>query len=379
MIILCFGLPSSASTWAYNVVRSLSVATKPQTLGVFAQTARDLQQAVPPGTSDLILKAHTLDEPLFRLIEASNMPVIMTWRDPRDAAVSMAERTGIELGQCIADIQRSASVLLSLLELNRHGTVVLEYGQDYMNKLETIHDIARSIGTTAPSALVRQLHETLKTSTLKKSIDTWSKSLGPKATFSSHVDMDTHWHKNHLGDGRSGKWREVATEWERDLDAALSGYQAAFEGCKDVVVTLPWQRFSRPTRFGRQYNGDRKLYSNGMESDLHLPRGWWTATFDFDANTNEQRVFECSVECDGELLAQRLMPSGGGPRAQKLTFEHTRAGTSLRFRIAGLDGDEEPTFGVSDVRFGRVAAISPVGTQIKTNARRVSTQVLPSA
>ena len=376
MIILCLGLPSSASTWAFNIVRALVSTRNPDTLGVFAETSAAFQQAVLPGTTDVILKAHRLDEALFRVIEASDTPTIITWRDPRDAAVSMAQRAGHDILSEIPAVQRSAACILSLLQLKRKNTLVLDYAADYMNRVETIRDIARCLQITPSAALVERLHSSLKTTALRKSLNSWSSKLVPESTFSTHVDLDTHWHKNHIGDGKSDKWKTIAKDELQLLDESLGGHASAFSG-GDRPFALQWDRISWGVYDRRPVEGFDALKSHTRQAPIYLPRGWWMAELEAKSPSPNDRTFEISVTCAEKLLARRyVLPVTTRSETVRLLFEHWNPTETIYVRCSGLDDVDDMPISIPMVSFSQLSAPSQSETGLA--ARRVSKQVIPA-
>jgi hypothetical protein len=376
MIILCLGLPSSASTWAFNIVRALLAPKNPDMLGVFAETAEAFQQAVPPGTRDVILKAHTLDDVLFRAIEASDSPAIITWRDPRDAAVSMTQRTGIDVRSSATDIQRSAACVLSLMQLKRKNHLTLDYADDFMNRIETIRDIAKCLKVPAPPALVDRLFKSLKTDSLRNSLSGWSKSLGAEATFNSHVDMKTHWHKDHIGDGKSDKWKDIATTDAEMLDVCLGGYAAAFNG-DDPDIKLLWDRLAWGVYEYRQVEHFDPIKSHTRMAPIHLPRGWWQAEFEVTTlPAASDRIFEISLTGGDKVLARRLIIASKKAQPLKLTFEHLHPNLALFLKCSGVDGVDEMPVSIPIARLRQMSSLLDI--EAGRLAQRVSKEVLPT-
>ena len=376
MIILCLGLPSSASTWAFNIVRALLAPKNPDMLGVFAETAEAFQQAVAPGTTDVILKAHTLDDALFRTIEASDSPAIITWRDPRDAAVSMAQRSGHDVRSSTAAVQRSAACTLSLMRLNRKNQLTLHYADDYMNRIETIRDIARCLKVPAPPALVDRLFQSLKTDSLRKSLNGWSKALSAEATFNSHIDMKTHWHKNHIGDGKSDKWKNIATADAETLDACLGGHAAAFNG-DDPDMMMLWDRLAWGVYEHRQVEDFDPVKSHTRMAPIYLPRGWWQAEFEVTTlPAAGDRMFEISVAGGDKVLARRLITASKKAQPVKLTFEHLHPDLALFLKCSGVDSVDDMPVSIPKARLRQVSSL--LDAEAGRRAQRVSKEVLPT-
>jgi hypothetical protein len=376
MIILCLGLPSSASTWAFNIVRALTSTRNSDTLGVYAETSEAFRQKVPPGATNVILKAHVLDEVLFRTIEASDSPTVITWRDPRDASVSIAQRTGQAAVDPISFVGRSAACILSLMQAKRRNMLVLDYSTDYMNRIDTIRDIAKCLQIKPPPALVEKLYKSLKTDTLRKSLSSWSTTLEPQANFNTHVDMDTHWHKDHIGDAKSDKWKDISRDEADLLDACLGGQAAMF--CGGQEIRLPWDR--QATDFHEQHAVDsfHPISSHSRRAPIHLPRGWWIVEFEATVPSPSDRMFQFSITSAEKLLARRLMMFGDKLTEKvRLVFEHRNPTETIFVQSSGLDDVDHMPISIPTIRFEQVFAPSEANTS--DTARRVSKQVIPAS
>jgi hypothetical protein len=375
MIILCLGLPSSASTWAFNVARALASTKDPDMVGVYAETTESFQQKVPAGTVGVLLKAHVIDEALFRTIEATDSPTIITWRDPRDAAVSIAQRSGQNVADPILYIGRSAACILTLMQTKRKNMLVLNYATDYMNRIDTILDIAKCLQIKPPPALVEKLYKSLKTDTLRKSLTSWSKTLEPDSTFNTHVDMNTHWHKNHIGDGKSDKWKDISEEETDLLDACLGGQAAMFSGGRQI--RLPWNRQSSGFYEQRAVDNFQPVRSHSRRAPIHLPRGWWMVEFEATSHSPSDRMFQFSVSCAEKLLARRLMTFGDRlTETVKLVFEHRNPTETIFVDCSGLDDVDGMPMSIPMLTFEQIFA--PGETNTSQAARRVSKQVIPA-
>jgi hypothetical protein len=261
------------------------------------------------------------------------------------------------------------------MQTKRKNMLVLDYATDYMNRIETIPDIARCLRIKVTAALIEELHKSLKTDTLRKSLTTWANTLEPDATFNTHVDMNTHWHKNHIGDGKSDKWRTVIGEDADLLDACLGGQAEMFSGGREI--RLPWNNQSSGQYEHRAVEGLQSVTSHSSRAAMHLPRGWWVAEFEATSPSPTNRVFEISIYCNEKLLSQRLMAFGADLTAAiKLMFEHRNPTETIFIRCSGLDDIDEMPISIPMIQFRQISALTEA--EIGHSARRVSKQVTPA-
>ena len=227
----------------------------------------------------------------------------------------------------------------------------------------------------SPPALVEKLYKSLKTDTLRKSLSSWSMTLDPKATFNTHVDMNTHWHKNHIGDGKSDKWKDIGEEETDLLDACLGGQAAMFSGGREI--RLPWDRQS--TGFYEQHAVDnfQPVSSHSRRAPIHLPRGWWIVEFEATMPSPSDRMFQFSITCAENLLARRLMTFGDRlTETVRLVFEHRNPTEMIFVKCSGLDDVDGMPISIPTITFEYVLAPGEANTN--HSARRVSKQVTPA-
>lgn len=224
-VVIAAGLPGSASTWAYNVVRLLleeSPAFRP-VRGGFADMLAELPEPTDtPGS--LVIKTHQPDRSMRLFARATAAPVVLTVRDPRDAVVSLMQRFGESLGAMRAPIIASAHLLIGLA--SQRPVLVLRYEDGFSRSAEAVQRIAAFLGQrTAPERLAA-----IAASLLPERVAADVAAMTEAGAFGEKpepraADPVTQWHPSHVGDGRVGKWREVLSEEDA---AALMAEAAIF-------------------------------------------------------------------------------------------------------------------------------------------------------
>jgi hypothetical protein len=211
--VLCIGLLSSGSTWAYNVVREVFAGQENQAphAAFFCDEITAEHERTLTSAPKFILKSHHPAASLRALFELSGLPVILTVRDPRDAAASLMQRFGYGFEEALQQIASSATAILPLLD--RPNVLLLRYETGFAAEPGTVDLIAARLGPALLPAVRDRIFELLSPDSVHRTIEAldargvFTKDAPPASTW----DPATQWHPAHLGDGRVGKWADVLT------------------------------------------------------------------------------------------------------------------------------------------------------------------------
>jgi hypothetical protein len=228
-IILCAGQYGSASTWLYNAVHALlaDALGEERVHRQFADSADSLPAL--PDDRALVLKSHAPTASLRWLVARSGGKVILTLRDPRDAAASLMHRFGFDYGLVSRRVSQSGAMLPPLAEAGL-PLLMLRYEDGFAQRRETLAEVARFLGLAPDAARLDALFESLTPAAVRAEIARLEQAgaFGPAPTAHSH-DGVTHWHPGHVGDGTVGKFARILTEGQvGDIIRRTRGYQAAF-------------------------------------------------------------------------------------------------------------------------------------------------------
>jgi hypothetical protein len=228
-IILCAGQYGSASTWLYNAVHALLAAERGEDR-VHRQFA-DSADALPPRPDDraLVLKSHAPAASLRWLAARGGGKVLLTLRDPRDAAASLMHRFAFGYG-LVAERVTKSSAMLPLLAESGLPILVLRYEDGFSHRPETLAQVAQFLGLSADAAQRTRIFDSLTPSAVRAEIARMEEggAFGPEPNAHSH-DGVTHWHPGHVGDGEVGKFATVLTEGQvGDIIRRTRAYQDAF-------------------------------------------------------------------------------------------------------------------------------------------------------
>jgi len=220
-IVLCLGLPGSASTWVFNIALYLLGKTRRSLVTVYLDdNFADLQAALKASEQQVdyvVLKSHKADVTLFDFLSTHPSGCVLSVRDPRDCIVSLIERFEFSFEGALLALQRSCESLLMYQAL---GTPLLRYEDEFYRSLETIQALKDYLGVTERIDLemAQRLHTP---AAVERLIGTFA-ALPPgriRKYGKDEYDLISHWHRNHFGDGASGKWRARLTE-EQGLRAS---------------------------------------------------------------------------------------------------------------------------------------------------------------
>lgn len=283
--VFCIGLPGSASTWILNVVLQLlskdgggpapvpiyvdeSNAPLPDQpdavamLSVVAQANREALEA----TGCLVIKSHVPGPLMLRLAGVTRSPLLVSVRDPRDAVCSLMKRFGQDFATALASVAVSANVLAKL----KAPTLLLRYEDGFSGSAETVRMLAAALGvpcgeTECADIIARfSLDEVALQVARLEEVGTFDPARSPAEQF----DPRTLWHPNHVGDGRSGKWREMITS----ADNAVTVWK----------VRAFLDRFGYPLDLAAVAAGDNVRFNAGAEgvgwlfSGFADPEPWGT-------------------------------------------------------------------------------------------------------
>jgi hypothetical protein len=200
----CFGLHSSGSTWMFNLAREIC-----RRRAVDFESCHQESDANLPwhalGSRLIVVKSHAPELNFRSLIAGSGEPAVITVREPRDAVASLMQRFVMSFAEAIDTVTKSAENLVALSQLR--NLPIFRYEAGFIGSAETFDHIATLL-RTSPSADDREaILAILTPESVKRTIN------GLVAAGSIQGgkiwDATTHWHANHIGDGKVGKFASV--------------------------------------------------------------------------------------------------------------------------------------------------------------------------
>jgi hypothetical protein len=207
-LIATIGLHGSASTWVFNVVRELLIAVAGED-AVRTLYADEVGQLPPPeewAGGCLLIKSHHGSLPLDRWLEAEQARILLSVRDPRDAAISMCQRFKAPLNATARWLGYDCARLGTLAA---KGLPVVRYENRFFDDPNTVTEIAALFGLAVPAATRQAIFDRYRTDQVKAFADRLSELPDHRLTKVGAATMDkvTQILGPHIGDGRTGKWR----------------------------------------------------------------------------------------------------------------------------------------------------------------------------
>ncbi len=229
LIVATVGLHGSASTWAFNVARELALAAGPpeDALSFYADRVED----IPPKAathSRIVIKSHHGSPELDAWLSERAAHLVLSLRDPRDAAISMAQRFKAPLRDAVTWLRRDCE---RLDRLRARPHLMLRYETRFFDRPETVTAIAAHLSIAVTADAAEAIFETYRT----EAVRAFAQTLGVlpaqrRQPFGdAFMDRVTHIHSPHIGDGRSGKWKQLPAEIRQAATATFRPFLAAFD------------------------------------------------------------------------------------------------------------------------------------------------------
>jgi Sulfotransferase domain len=197
-LVATIGLHGSASTWVFNIVRELLIAAKgePEISCVYTEELGDLPLRLSQTNQYLLIKSHHGTQELDAWLNSVQPNIFLSVRDPRDASISMAQRFNAPLEAAVGWLVQDCRRMMKLGD--RYP--VLRYEDRFFESPTTVEQLSKALNLTLSSKLIEPLFHRYSTAAMR--------SLAQNLTDKS-MDITTQIHRNHIGDTRSGKWREL--------------------------------------------------------------------------------------------------------------------------------------------------------------------------
>lgn len=206
--VLCAGLYSSGSTWIFNVVIALAKAAGRKVVGVFADEVDQLVHVRHADDLLTVIKTHSPGPGLRVLCGLADIPIVLSVRDPRDAVLSLMSRFDMDFDEASQRVRNSAAKLVQLTD-ERDRILKFYYESKFTSEINSIEAIANSLGLKVDSNSVKSIYSSLTPAAVSLKISELTNAGSFKSGAAAETwDHETQWHPSHVGDGKSGKWRQ---------------------------------------------------------------------------------------------------------------------------------------------------------------------------
>ncbi len=208
LLAITVGVHGSASTWVFNVAREvLAEAVGGAVHGCHLLQPDDLARDRALGARHIVAKTHGWPD-LAASARAWGAPAIVSVRDPRDAIVSVIQRFGEPFDRALGGIAQDCRAALACAEA---GFPVLRYEDRFFEQPASVRLIATHLGlgvSDAAAARIFDAYTTEAVRTLAAGVaDLPAERVAGDARF--RFDRLTQITQSHIGDARTGKWRDL--------------------------------------------------------------------------------------------------------------------------------------------------------------------------
>jgi hypothetical protein len=204
MLVLCNGIPRSASTWSYNVAMAVLRNSAQEVYGGYDENLQRFLAGVPPSCAHAVLKCHSLSTVGLGLAQVRAAKVIYTLRDLTDATASFMTMFGVDFEHAIAVMSSS----LDLYQRHRsNGALILSYEAITRKPTESVSAIAAYLNIAARPELIDEIAEANSIDRMREKVKEIS-SLEYDGSLIRHertsYDPETLLNLDHIRDGSSG-------------------------------------------------------------------------------------------------------------------------------------------------------------------------------
>ncbi len=227
-LVATIGLHASASTWVFNVVRELMIATSGEAgvLTLYADDPAGIPDETARAGRHLVIKSHHGSAALDAWLAAHQARVLASVRDPRDACVSMSQRFGANLAATTRWIANDCDRLLRLPP----PPLLLRYEDRFFELPDTVTRLGHALGLRTTAGQRAAIFDRYRTEDVREFARTLAELPPARITLVNGVPMDTVTQilAPHIGDTRSGKWRDLPDPAQADLTRLFAPFLDRF-------------------------------------------------------------------------------------------------------------------------------------------------------
>ena len=228
-LVATIGMHASASTWVFNVVRELLIAAvgDAQVLTFYADQLHQMPEEAARAGRHLVIKSHHGSAELDSWLAAAQPLVFLSMRDPRDACISMSQRFKAPLNNSVRWIANDCN---RLLRLAPQGHPMLRYEDRFFDNLAAAEHIARALGLRVAPAMIEAIFARYRTEAVRSFAERLSDLPPERLTPVGPTMMDrvTQILGPHIGDTRTGKWRDLPAPAPAELTRVFTPFLDRF-------------------------------------------------------------------------------------------------------------------------------------------------------
>jgi hypothetical protein len=217
-LVATVGLHGSASTWVFNIVRELVAATvgPERMLTCYADELGQLPDETARFGRHVVFKSHHGSPDLDAWLRARDVPIILSLRDPRDACISMARRFAAPLQHSAQWIANDCKRMVSLAE---RDYPLLRFEDRFFEDRTSVDRLSHGLGITCASGVMDSIFDRYSMEAVRCFARKLAELPPERLTMVGNHRMDrvTQVLAPHIGDARSGKWRDLPAQAQAEL------------------------------------------------------------------------------------------------------------------------------------------------------------------
>ena len=228
-LVATIGVHGSASTWVFNIVRELLIDAfgEPRVLSLYADEMRLLPDEPTRAGRHLVIKSHHGSAALDTWLAVRQARIVLSVRDPRDACISMSQRFAAPLGHAVRWIANDCN---RLLRLAPQGHPLLRYEDRFFEDPAAAGRLAGTLGLSPAPSAIEAIFARYRTEAVRDFARHLTDLPAERLTMVTSFPMDkvTQILAPHIGDGRSGKWRDLPDRLQADLTRLFAPFLDRF-------------------------------------------------------------------------------------------------------------------------------------------------------
>jgi len=228
-VVATIGMHGSASTWVFNVVRELMIATagEEKLCALYTENPKELPGEAKRAGKLLLVKSHQCSAEMDAWLAASSAMIVLSLRDPRDASMSMAQRFNARLEHAVRWVAQDCN---RLVKLAAEGHALLRYEDRFFDHQASVARLAQLLGVQPDEALIRPIFDRYQTESVRRFASQLETLPRGRLVIGavSRLDRVTQIHGTHIGDARSGKWRDLPAPVQTELTRVFRPFLERF-------------------------------------------------------------------------------------------------------------------------------------------------------
>lgn len=200
-VVVC-GMARSGSTLLFNIIKKMLQFHYKKVDPYFINDS-EFGHLLENEISMFVKKNHRYTYSLHRRLKKNLSYGFFTHRDIRDVVVSLMQKGRIpDFNKWVSDGRLRKIVNDSLSYAKTGKVMMIEYENLINNKLDVINNIAKKLKLNLTEEEMLQIVKDTDMESMKKHLELKE---------NSEIDLNNHLHKNHISDGKVGKWKDILT------------------------------------------------------------------------------------------------------------------------------------------------------------------------